>query len=70
MCPISELWIQLKAKIIGGCCRVSPEGILAICKCIDNIGTFLNFRLPKTIVRCAPPTNVCNICNLSITSKK
>lgn len=31
-------WVQLQAKIIGGCCRVYPEDILAIRKCIDNIG--------------------------------
>uniref|UniRef100_A0A1A9WKZ8 Hcy-binding domain-containing protein n=1 Tax=Glossina brevipalpis TaxID=37001 RepID=A0A1A9WKZ8_9MUSC len=31
-------WIQLNAKIIGGCCRVYPEDILTIRKCIDNIG--------------------------------
>ncbi|XP_017475438.1 PREDICTED: homocysteine S-methyltransferase 1-like [Rhagoletis zephyria] len=31
-------WIELGARIIGGCCRVYPEDILRIRKCIDNLG--------------------------------
>ncbi|KAM8716208.1 hypothetical protein ACLKA7_003140 [Drosophila subpalustris] len=30
-------WIELGACIIGGCCRVYPDDILEIRKCIDNI---------------------------------
>ncbi|XP_073820738.1 uncharacterized protein isoform X2 [Musca autumnalis] len=31
-------WIRLGAKIIGGCCRVYPEDILQIRKCVDSFG--------------------------------
>ncbi|XP_005182626.1 uncharacterized protein LOC101898193 isoform X2 [Musca domestica] len=31
-------WIRLGATIIGGCCRVYPEDILQIRKCVDSFG--------------------------------
>lgn len=30
-------WLALGARIIGGCCRVYPDDIREIRKCIDNI---------------------------------
>lgn len=30
-------WIELGAKIIGGCCRVYPADIVRIRKCIDDL---------------------------------
>lgn len=30
-------WLRLGVRIIGGCCRVYPDDILEIRKCIDNI---------------------------------
>lgn len=31
-------WIRLGASIIGGCCRVYPNDILQIRKCVDSFG--------------------------------